>query len=585
MMADDFIEQIRQAAGGAALHAVAAVRIRGNIRAGGMSGPYEQLVELDGGHSLTAFTLGPAKVSRGYDGATAWQRTATGEVLAQDAQAALQVAATEAYMHARGYLFPERWPAQMQTPVERSEDGRAFLVVQAVPAGGQPVHLWFDRATMLLERSVQNVVGKDSAKRLSDYRSVGGIPFAHRIATGTGDPRFDVVIELDGIELNPAIAAGLFGMPVQAFDDASFADGADSASIPAELANNHLYLSATVNGVALRLMVDTGSVNLLTPEAARRAGVAVEGALEARGPGEHSVNAGMARVDRLVIGGAVVLERLLLRVVPLPDFDQIEGTQVDGVIGYETFKRFAVRLDYGNETVTFAAPGALAPLAGEATLPLTFYAHLPAVDGMLDGVAGQFWLDTGNRNALTLWTPFVNANGVLDRYRCSGETTIGWGVGGATRGRVARAASLMLGVVDAGAPVLTLPLDSDGPTATRNVAGNVGGDVLRRFVVTFDYAAKVVHFAPALAAAAPYDYDRSGMWINREGDSFLVKSVMQDGPAQEAGIRPGDRIGSVDGVPASAVTLTAMRAKLRDCGAVSLLLECADVKLVLRDYC
>jgi len=582
MNVTDLIDQARLASGGEAWAKIGAIRIHGTIHAGGMSGPYEQLVALGGGHSLTGFTLGPAKVSRGYDGATAWQRTATGEVLAQDAQAALQAAATEAWMHARAWLFPARWQAHLEMLDDRIEDGRTFHILRALPAGGQPVELWFDQATMLLERSVQNVVGKDSAKRLSDYREAGGIMLPHRIATGTGDPRFEVVIDLDGIELNPPVEAGAFGMPVQAFDDASFADGADSASVPAELANNHLYLSATVNGVALRLMVDTGGVNLLTPEAASRAGLAVEGALEARGPGERSVNAGMARVDRLVIGGSVVLERQLVRVLPLPDFDQIEGTQVDGLIGYEVFKRFTVRLDYANQTVTFAKPGALPPLAGEVKLPLTFYAHLPAVDGELDGVAGQFWVDTGNRNALTLWSSFVHANGILDRYRCSGQTTIGWGVGGETRGRVARAEKLMLGALDAGAPVLTLPLDSDGPTATRNVAGNVGGDLLRRFIVTFDYADKMVRLAPAVAAGTPYEYDRSGMWINRDAGCFVVRSVMGDSPAEEAGLRVGDRI-----APADTLTLTAMRARLRESGPIMLALERDElsIALSLRDYC
>ena len=107
---------------------------------------------------------------------------------------------------------------------------------------------------------------------------------------------------------------------------------------------------------------------------------------------------------------------------------------------------------------------------------------------------------TGNRNELTLWTPFVEAHPRRDVYGAGAETTIGHGVGGTVLGRVSRAQRLVLGPLAIEAPVVTVPSRRDGITAMRGVAGNIGGGLLRRFVVSFDYAGGVVHLAPAGAA-------------------------------------------------------------------------------------
>ncbi|MFL6657517.1 MAG: hypothetical protein ACJ8GW_05560 [Massilia sp.] len=578
-----FLSRLRDAAGGQAWHTVTVIHAQGQIHAGGMSGAYRQSVEPRGGRSVTTYALGPANVAKGFDGHDAWQRGPTGEVLVQDSEAALQGACTEAWLNARAYLFPDLDETSMRILGERGDADGCYLALHAHPAGGQPVELWFDARTLLLDRTVQNFAGKDTTKRYADYRTVNGLMIAHRISSGHGDPRFDVVIELDHIVTVAKVDDAVFAKPVQVFDDVSFPGGGNSATMPIELHNNHVFMTVAVNGVSLRFMLDTGGVNLITPEAAQRAGLNIDGALEVRGPGKHSVGAGFARVECLLVADSVLFERQLLRVIPVPGFDEVEGTSFDGTLGHEVFQRLAVRIDYAQGTLTMCQSGALEE-RGEH-LPLTFYAHLPAVDGVLDGVPGQFWLDTGNRNALTLWTPFVQAHRLEQRYDCSDTTVIGWGVGGCTHGTVARAGQLRLGAVPIDAPLLTIPQHGDGPTATRNVAGNIGGDLLRRFVLTIDYAQRAVWFAPNYAHGSAFLFDRAGMWINQVEDEFVVMTVLAGGPAEQAGLQVNDRI-----TTGAAMTLDAMRAMLRDPSQhtpLSLILKrdgaCREVALQLRD--
>jgi C-terminal processing protease CtpA/Prc len=82
--------------------------------------------------------------------------------------------------------------------------------------------------------------------------------------------------------------------------------------------------------------------------------------------------------------------------------------------------------------------------------------------------------------------------------------------------------------------------------------------------VTFDYARQRVFFVPNALHGSPFAADRAGLWINRRGDEVIVKAVMADGPAEAAGLRAGDAIVDIDGTPAAAIMLDALRRRLRE---------------------
>ena len=552
------------AAGGAAWARLRTLHLGGSVRAGGLSGPHEQWVDLATARFATRMTLGPATMALGHDGTEAWQRSANGEVVVQDSEAGRRAAATDTWIHARGWWFPARRAATVESLGQREVDGRAFDVLRCVPVGGQWVELWFDASTHLLARLVQEVLGKQSVRRFEDHREVGGLWLPYRVSTGSGDPRFDRVTELATITLDETPPDHVFDVPRQVLGDTVFVDGGARARMPIEIHDNHVFVDVEVDGHALRFMLDTGGVNLVATAAARRIGLASLGAIEARGPGEQSVASGFARVERLVIGGAVALERQLLRVLDMPGLDDVEGVRVDGVLGVELFKRLVVQIDYARRELVLADAAAFAAPPGAQSSPITFFGHFPGIEGAIDGMAGQFWLDTGNRGGLLLLAPFVEANGLAERYSTSAPTTIGWGIGGRAEGRLARGGRLAIGDAVVDAPVMRLPTGHGGALAIRHVAGNIGGEILRRFVVTFDYARRVVHLSANDDAGLPFDVDRSGLWINRHARGVVVGAVMGGGPADTAGLRVGDVLTALDGEPAGAIPLDAWRRRLAE---------------------
>jgi S1-C subfamily serine protease len=97
-----------------------------------------------------------------------------------------------------------------------------------------------------------------------------------------------------------------------------------------------------------------------------------------------------------------------------------------------------------------------------------------------------------------------------------------------------------------------------------NYEGNIGSGLLKRFVVTFDYAHQTMYLRPITPAPVDAgDFDRSGLWINSGPEGYLVTDVASDSPAARAGIQKGDIITRLDGATPRIDGLSEARSLLR----------------------
>src|SRR5690606_34005833 len=106
-----------------------------------------------------------------------------------------------------------------------------------------------------------------------------------------------------------------------------------------------------------------------------------------------------------------------------------------------------------------------------------------------------------------------------------------------------------------------------GAFAGADLGGNLGGGVLRRFTVAFDYAGRTMYLAPNEAFAQADAFDRSGLWLLGAADALEVVDVAAGSAAQQAGLRVGDRITAIDGAVAAWARLPAVRERLRESAA------------------
>jgi predicted aspartyl protease len=554
--------------GGDAWDGVSSVETRGTLRTGGLSGPFVTTEDFRAGRSASRYTLGSVTGASGFDGASSWTEDPGGEISTLDAPEAKEIARTEAWLTMAAYWYPSRASASFGPPRPAEEGGRRYHTVVATPAGGRATTLWFDDASGLLVRTVTRHGADTSTTHLDDYRSVGGVRIAfHSVtdstdAAGRTDPRERVEVRTERAVTNVKLDDAVFAVPNMA-PNARIVDASGSTTVPFELINNHIYASASIDGKPVRVLVDTGGSNLLTPSAAERLGIRGEGKLAGSGAGDGHVDVALAHAGEVRLGNAV-LAKPVFYIIDLGSLAAGEGTPSDGLVGFEMFRRFRVSIDYAAHTLTLTEPARFTPPAGAHVVKFDMAERIPVVQGTLDGVPVRLSIDTGSRSSLTLHSPFVGQHDLAKHYGAAPETVTGWGVGGASRARPARLGSLALGDVTIRDIAGDLFTGNKGAFANPDLSGNLGGGVLRRFTVAFDYDAKRMYLVPNADFAKPDPFDRSGMWLFRDGDALEVVAISPGGPAEKAGIAQGDRLVRVAGEPTSKRTLADWRAMLRE---------------------
>lgn len=88
-------------------------------------------------------------------------------------------AATDAFIAAQGYFYPDRFPFSARW-IREERDGEAVLdVVELAPDGGFVRDYWFDRTNGLLVRITVPDDPQATRVELADYRPVGPVRIAH----------------------------------------------------------------------------------------------------------------------------------------------------------------------------------------------------------------------------------------------------------------------------------------------------------------------------------------------------------------------------------------------------------------------
>ena len=551
------VARFHAVSGGARWDRPFAIATTATLVVGELPGTSESIEDVATGRHRSTTRLGAMTVAEGFDGTAAWEQTVGGEVVAPDAPAAVARAVTVRWLTQRGYFRAAG--AHYRDLGERSCGEHSCQAVEATPAGGAPVELWFDDTTGLLARTVHREGTETGVTTFDDYRAVDGALLPFRVVVDPGDPRNRATVTVTEAHVRAAVDDAVYARP-RTDARLGFANRASSTRVPFELINNHIYIRAEVDGKPVRMLVDTGGLNLLTPAAAARLGLAASGKLAVGGAGERKVDLAFARGRELAVGDVRLTEPVFY-VIDTEALADVEGVDLDGLVGFELFHRLAVRIDYPRLMLTLSARDGFVPPAGAITVPFELHDRTPIATGSIDGIPARLQIDTGSRGSLSTNSPFTRAHGLEARYHPAFEAVTGWGVGGPSRGKPVRFARVMLGgavIEDVAGELFT---GDKGALADPDTSANLGGGILRRFAVTFDYRDRRMYLEPA--AGVPRDiYDRAGMFFLRAGDALRVASVVPGGPAARAGIAADDRIVALDGEPAASRPVAAWRAVL-----------------------
>jgi len=355
---------------------------------------------------------------------------------------------------------------------------------------------------------------------------------------------------------------GLLGMTL-----AASAAAAATRTYPIALIDNRVFVDVRADGAGpFAFILDTGaSGTTIDDTLMKRLKLKSAGGGQTGGAGEQTVGYETVHLKSLALGD--------LELGPL-DVTSLDGRSLaaiigfqkfDGVLGDEVFAQHVVTIDVGKAQLTVEDPAGFAPGPTSIRVPMALNSdQMPVIDAAIDGVAGRYVVDTGDRSSLTMFGPYWRAHGLEEQIGQAVTAMTGYGIGGPIHGIVGRPATFSLGGVDVPPPVTRLSLQKSGAFASGDYAGSIGMGILKRFVVSFDYAHNAMWLTKTADFDAPDLYDRLGAWLALgNGGDLTVIDVVDHGPAAEAGLRRGDDVTAIDGVQASWNAIFQLRTLLK----------------------
>ncbi|HEY1976982.1 MAG TPA: aspartyl protease family protein [Candidatus Baltobacteraceae bacterium] len=542
-------QQAFVAAGGARWHAIRQIAADGSVSQDAQTGSIHVVVDTKTGRSVRMDDVGGRTTVYVNDGKVVWYRDFSGGVHPLDSRNAEMAAVTAAYIARQAYFDPA--PGATMRCLGRTIVGGASADVIAVtPKGGLEFQQDVDSVSHLIVRTIRQTPTDTLYTDWSDFRTVSGValPFSIAERSASGDAETQ---RIRRYALSPTLDAK-FARPA-ALPNAGFAGEARQTTIPLRVERGDAVIEAFVNGRGpLPFLLDTGGHFILTLQTARKLGLTLSGAGASGGGGSGRAQTSYALVDDLQIGTAYLRRQPVVVIDYDNDFsDRGKRVPLAGILGLEVFERFATTLDYGSRSLTLTDFSAFAPPAGAACLPISFQEDMPLGNAAVDGVEGLFGIDTGNSGTPILFGPFLQRTGLL-RFYGAGKATVGHGTGGAVSmlSQTLRKMSFD-SLTFSKLPVTFVVGQRGGSFSSTTEAGNIGYFVLSHFVPTFDYGRGVLYLQRASHVPLPV-YNRAGLTLEKSAhDVIAVDGVTPNGPAAQAGMRPGDEILAIDGVAAS----------------------------------
>ena len=172
---------------------------------------------------------------------------------------------------------------------------------------------------------------------------------------------------------------------------------------------------------------------------------------------------------------------------------------------------------------------------------------VPSLECVIDGRwRGDFRLDVGSSSTVDVHAPFARRNKIEKRLRDAREVS-GAGFGGEFTSVLGRLRSMAIGPYAWDDPMVTVARAKEGAFASEEFAGNIGNRILERFRVTFDYEGRRVWLEPGKRYRIRDTFTRTGLMLGWSPQSIEAISVLSGSPAEQAGLREGDRVVAIEG--------------------------------------
>lgn len=342
-----------------------------------------------------------------------------------------------------------------------------------------------------------------------------------------------------------------------------------SVTIDFKTSSNLIIIPVTINNSdTLNFILDTGVTHPIITELpfVNKLSLNFLQPIHIHGLGEgEQLTAYKSGNNMITLQGLVAYDQQINMVIN-EDFQisQILGIPVHGMIGFNMFKDYVVKIDYPSQKITLTKPEYYSYRGKEKdiVLPLTFEQNKPFVTTNIvtdqnQDVRVKLLVDTGASDALWLSSKSDSALKVPANFI---ETFLGRGLGGDLFGKKGRIGAIWVGPLVLYEPIVAFPendlLDQLIGKDDRN--GTLGAEILRRFHMTMDYPNRRLVLRPNGDFKDEFNYNMSGLEVTNPmpgAPIFLINNIREDSPAYYAGIQENDQIIAINNNSHKSLTL------------------------------
>ena len=332
-----------------------------------------------------------------------------------------------------------------------------------------------------------------------------------------------------------------------------------TARIPFEIYSNLIIIKVRVDeSDTLNFIFDTGvSSFIITDQTiAKKLKLNVTRTVRINGAGEKDYLEGKVSLGHKIDIGEIqaIKQNMVVLNEDLLKLSEYMGITVHGIFGHDLFERFVVKIDFGSKNIWFEEPsrfkirksmGDVYPLIVTQSKP--YLEDLQIAQNGHDFQKLRLLVDTGAGHALLLNTqdnpPIYLPDKVI-------RANLGRGLNGNIDGHIGRIGKFKIGNFEFSDVLASFPdslaFSMKFGDEINNRQGCIGGEFLRRFILTFNYQKGYLIMKPLKSKyRETFEHDMSGLEVRVKGenlDKFVITFVTPGSQAYLAGLQENDEI-------------------------------------------
>ncbi|TRX41412.1 PDZ domain-containing protein [Flavobacterium restrictum] len=327
----------------------------------------------------------------------------------------------------------------------------------------------------------------------------------------------------------------------------------DKVTIPFQLINNLIFIPLQVNGIELTFLLDSGveETILFSLEDKKDINFYNVEKIDLRGLGSNAAIEGLKSAHNTLDYNGLKSTNESLYVILDQSFNLSAhvGIPVNGIIGYNFFKNNLVEVNYANKKVIVYRANAKNLKKFDTKfekIPISIERAKPYAQTNLtlngNPVQAKLLLDIGNSDAIWL---FQNHSDAIQVPARNFEDFLGKGFSGDVAGKRAMISQFKIARFQFDNPIVAFP-DSSSIKNVKMVPGrlgSVGGEILRRFSLVFDYQQGNLYLKKNASYHAPFTYNKSGIELQQNGMQWVEEMVrlenvpLSSGTSDSGGIK------------------------------------------------